>query len=299
MKRTIIFVIPLLLMATVIMGQEFSVDYVDGYLDVQEGRQWYELYIGDAVDATDTVRLGADSYAELSDGVTTIKLTRAGTYRLGDLSTSARRTQSSGIGGMVLGRVGRLTGQATQQQQTTQGGVRASEAVNQNQPTWAGGESVDDLIKSGLGLLNDGELQDAYWVFQEAYDYALDDDEYAMSLFYYGYGSALIGNTSDAFDLLEEVGPDPDTDYYEDHVIVLGQLLLESFAYEDALDYLALLTEDPGAEEGAKQSALLLAGLAYDGMGNVTLARRYLERSRDVLPGNESAQLADDLLDQL
>jgi tetratricopeptide (TPR) repeat protein len=299
MKRGIFFLIPLLMAAAFVMGQDFTVDYLDGYLDVDDGGSWYELYIGDPVDGSDTVRLGQSSYAELSDGVITIKLTRPGTYRIAELSASARRPESSRIGGLVLGRVGRLTGQATQQEQTTQGGVRASEAVNQNQPTWAGGESVDELIQNGLGLLNQGEFQDAYWVFQEAYDYALDDDEYAKSLFYYGYGAALIGSTSEAFDLLEEVGPNPDTDYFADHVIVLGQLLLESFAYEDAIDYLALLADDPGAEKGAQQSALLLTGLAYDGIGNVTLARRYLERSRDALPESEGAEIAVDLLGQL
>jgi len=231
--------------------------------------------------------------------VITIKLTRPGTYLISQLSTSARRTQSSGVAGLVLGRIGRLTGQQAAQEQTTAGGVRASEAVNQNQPTWAGGESVDELIQNGLGLLNQGEFQDAYWVFQEAYDYALDDDEYARSVFYYGYGAALIGSTGEAFDLLEEVGPNPDTDYFEDHVIVLGQLLLETFAYEDAIEYLALLNEDAGADKGAQQSSLLLTGLAYDGMGNVRLAKQYLERSRDALPESEGAKIAEQLLGQL
>lgn len=297
MKR--IMLIPLLLLATFVMGQEFTVDYVDGYLDVDEGGSWYELYIGDPVTANDVVRLGADSYAELSNGVITIKLTRPGTYDIGELSSSARRTASSGVGGLILGRVGRLTGQQEEQAQTTAGGVRASEAVKQNQPTWAGGESVDELIENGLGLLNQGEFQDAYWVFQEAYDYALDDDEYAKSLFYYGYGAALIGSTGEAFELLEEVGPEADTDYFEDHVIVLGQLLIESFAYQDAIEYLALLTEDAGAEKGAQQSALLLAGLAYNGLGDVQLAKRYLERSRDALPDSEGAKIAEQLLGQL
>ena len=299
MKRSILFVIPLLLVATVVMGQEFIVDYVDGYLDVDDSGNWYELYIGDPVGVSDTVRLGQNSYAELSDGIITIKLTRPGTYAISELSASARRTESSGIGGLVLGRIGRLTGQQDQQEQTVAGGARASEAVNQNQPTWAGGESVDELIQNGLGLLNQGEFQDAYWVFQEAYDYALDDDEYAKSLFYYGYGAALIGSPGEAFELLEEVGPDPDTDYFADHVIVLGQLLIETFAYNDAIEYLALLTEDAGAEKDAQQSALLLAGLAYDGLGDVRLARQYLERSRDAVPESESAKIAEQLLGQL
>ena len=59
------------------------------------------------------------------------------------------------------------------------------------------------------------------------------------------------------------------------------------------------LTEDNSADSGARQSALLLSGLAYDGMGNVNLARRYLQQSRDVLPGSEGAKVAGELLEQL
>lgn len=301
MKRSILFIVPLLLVSAMVVGQEFTVDYVEGYLDIQENGSWYELYIGDPVGSGDTVRLDSGSYAEISDGAITIKLTRPGVYNISELAASARTTQRSGVGSLVLGRVGRLTGQETQRTQTTAGGVRASEAVNQNQPTWAGGESVDELIEEGLGLLNEGDFQDAYWVFQEAYDYALDDAEYAKSLFYYGYGAALIGNTSEAFELLEEIGPDPDTEFFEDHVIVLGQLLIETFAYEDAIDYLAMVTDEDDAdvEAEAQQSALLLQGLAYDGMGNERLARTYLQRSRDLLPGTEGASIAEELLNQL
>ncbi len=299
MTRRSLFVLALLAVTTLLFGQEFVVEYIDGYLDVDDGGSWYELYIGDVVSQLDTLRLDEGSYAELSSGSMTIRLTRPGTYFVGDLVSTARRTASSGVGGLVLGRVGRLTGQQEEQEQTAAGGVRASEAVNQNQPTWAGGESVDELIDQGLALLQQGEYQDAYWLFQEAYDYALDDTEYAKSLFYYGYGAALIGNTEEAFDLLEEIGPDPDTDYYADHVIVLGQLLIETFAFEDAVSYLEPLAEDNRAEPDARQSALLLTGLAYDSMGDRRLARTYLERSRDVLPNSPGAEIAENLLKDL
>lgn len=299
MTRRSLLVVMLLMVTTLLFGQDFVVKYVDGYLDIADGGKWYELYIGDAVRESDTLRLDEGSYAELSNGSLTIKLTRPGTYYVGDLVSTARRTASSGVGGLVLGRVGRLTGQQAQQAQTAAGGARASEAVNQNQPTWAGGESVDELIQQGLGMLQQGGFQDAYWVFQEAYDYALDDTEYAKSLFYYGYGAALIGNTEEAFDLLQELGPNPETDYYADHVIVLGQLLLETFAFEDAVKSLEPLVADARAEAGARQSAMLLTGLAYDAMGDRTQARTYLQRSRDLLPDSPGAGIANQLLNDL
>jgi tetratricopeptide (TPR) repeat protein len=299
MVRKVLPIVVFLCLTTLLAAQQFTVDYVDGYLDVDDRGSWYELYIGDPVSASDTVRLGDNSYAELSDGSITIKLTRPGVYRMSELTVSARRTESSGVGGLILNRVGRLTGQQDEQDQAFAGGVRASEAVNQNQPTWAGGESVDELIEEGLGLLGTGELEEAYWVFQEAYDYALDDDEFAKSAFYFGYGAALIGKTTEAFDLLEDVGPDPDTEFFADHVLVLGELLVQTFAYEDALGYLSLLTDSEESQPEDLQSAYLLAGLAYDGLGDVRMARSSLRQSRDVLPDSEGADIAAELLEQL
>jgi tetratricopeptide (TPR) repeat protein len=288
----------MLAVTTLLFGQDFVVEYLDGYLDLDEGGSWYELYIGDTVSADDTVRLD-DGYAELSDGTLTIRLTRPGTYYVGNLVSSARRTNNSGVGGLVINRIGRLTGQQEEPQQTAAGGARASEAVNQNQPTWAGGESVDELINQGVALLQEGEYQDAYWRFLEANEYAFDDTEIARSLFYYGYSAALIGKTPEAFKLLYEVGPDPETDYYEDHVIVLGQLLIETFAFEDAIDQLEPLVESGAAEAGARQSAMLLTGLAYEGLGDVRMARTFLRRSRDLVPDSPGAEIAQELLDEL
>jgi tetratricopeptide (TPR) repeat protein len=299
MKR-ILFILTIAIAGSVVLvAQQVVVGYVDGILEVREGAGWLDLYIGDAVDESDQIRLRADSYAELTTGATTVKLSRAGTFRVSDLIEGAGRTQSAGISGLVLNRIGRITGRDEQQSQTVAGGARASEAVNQTAPTWAGGESVDELVEEGVGLLNDGAYEDAYYVFQEAYDYAITDAEYARALFYYGYASTLVGRTGEAFDLLEEIGPDAGTDYFASHVLALGQLLVESFAYQEAVDYLTLLAQAEGQEPEDLQSAQLLLGIAYDGLGMAEQARTYLGEARRTVPGTPAADAAERLLADL
>lgn len=274
--------------------------YVDGVLEVRDGNSWVDLFIGDGLEPSDQIRLEADSYAELTTGQTTVKLSRNGTYEVSDLIEGTGRTESAGIAGLVLNRIGRLTGREDEQQeQTAAGGARASEAVNQNAPTWAGGESVDELIEEGVTLLNEGAHQDAYYVFQEAYDYAITDAEYAKALFYYGYASTLVGKSAQAFDLLEEIEPDPQTDYFASHVLALGQLLVESFAYQEAIDYLEMLEDAEQQESEDVQSAQLLMGIAYDGLGMAEEARSYLRRARATAPGTAAADAADRLLADL
>ena len=300
MKRIFILVTIALLVSTGLVAQEIVVGYVDGVLEVRDGNSWVDLFIGDGLEPSDQIRLEADSYAELTTGQTTVKLSRNGTYEVSDLIEGTGRTESAGIAGLVLNRIGRLTGrEEEQQEQTAAGGARASEAVNQNAPTWAGGESVDELIEEGVTLLNEGAHQDAYYVFQEAYDYAITDAEYAKALFYYGYASTLVGKSAQAFDLLEEIEPDPQTDYFASHVLALGQLLVESFAYQEAIGYLEMLEDAEEQESEDVQSAQLLMGIAYDGLGMAEEARSYLRRARATAPGTPGAEAADRLLADL
>ena len=300
MKRIFILVTIALLVSTGLVAQEIVVGYVDGVLEVRDGDSWVDLFIGDGLDPSDQIRLEADSYAELTTGQTTVKLSRNGTYEVSDLIEGTGRTESAGIAGLVLNRIGRLTGRDEEQQaETAAGGARASEAVNQTAPTWAGGESVDELIEEGVTLLNEGAHQDAYYVFQEAYDYAITDAEYAKALFYYGYASTLVGKSAQAFDLLEEIEPDPQTDYFASHVLALGQLLVESFAYQEAIDYLEMLEDADEQESEDVQSAQLLMGIAYDGLGMAEEARSYLRRARATAPGTPGAEAADRLLADL
>lgn len=300
MKRLIPLVTIALLVSVGLVAQEIVVGYVDGVLEVRDENSWVDLFIGDGLDPSDQIRLNTGSYAELTTGETTVKLSRGGSYEVSDLIEGTGRTESAGIAGLVLNRIGRLTGREDEQrEQTAAGGARASEAVSQQGPTWAGGESVDELIEEGVGLLNEGAYEDAYYVFQEAYDYAITDTEYAKAVFYYGYASTLVGKSAQAFDLLEEIEPDSQTDFFASHVLALGQLLVESFAYEEAIDYLGLLDDADGQAPEDVQSAQLLMGIAYDGLGMADESRAYLRRARRTVPGTPAADAADRLLADL
>ena len=299
MKRAVQFFLAVLCISAPLAAGEFVVAYVDGVLEVRDGDRWTEVFIGDAVKATDQIRLGPDSYAELAAGRTTVRLSRAGVYDAATFVDGAARTETVAAGRMVLNRVGRLTGRDDAPQQTAAGGVRAAEVVAQASPDWAGGETVDELILHGVELLADGAFEDAYRILQEAWEYAVTDDEYARALFYYGYAASLAGRILQAFDLLEEIGPLPETPYYAAHVLALGQMLVESYAYEEAIGRLEVLDRAAGESDADRQSARLLLGIAYHGLGDQEQARSYLDRARTTVPGTPEADAAERLLKDL
>ncbi len=280
-----------------LFGQDVVVEYVDGYLDVQEDGEWYPLYIGDRVEQDATVRLEDGSYAELVFNSVTVRLRRGGQYRVASLFESAGRVEQAGIGAMIASRVASMTTEQDDSQ-TAVGGVRASEAVQEPEISWAGGESVDDLIAEGILLIEDGAYQDAYWAFADAYDYALTDQEYERSAFFLGYAAMLVGETGEALGLLEDVGPNPETDYYEQHALSLAQLLIQEFAYDDALDVLNDL-EDNTPEEQTALTAGLLRGIAHAGMGDVAGARRILRQVVNTGAGSPAAEAAQNILADL
>jgi tetratricopeptide (TPR) repeat protein len=292
MKRLLTIAAALLLLAAFGASAQVTVEYIEGAVDIQDGSDWYELFIGDSLTNTDSIRLGTGAYCELSDGSRVIRLTRAGTYEIADLVESASRTERVGLGGLVLNRIGQLTGRDEDEQSTSAGGVRASEAVNQNQIEWAGGESVQDMILAGIAMLSNSDFEGAYLAFEEAYDYAFSDIEMSESAFYLGYAAFLVGNPLRATELLEEYEPDPDTEYYAMHVLALGQILLESFAFEDAIDYLISFAASLEQDPYDRQSAQLIIGLAYQGLQMNAEARRFLRRAQSTVPGTPAAMAA-------
>jgi len=63
-----------------VVALDLDVEYVDGYLDVRDGEEWFELFVGDTVSDSDTIRLDEDSIAELSTRGTKLTVTKPGIY---------------------------------------------------------------------------------------------------------------------------------------------------------------------------------------------------------------------------
>lgn len=291
MKKRILFALALLLVwvgnAT---AQDVLVEYVEGSVELRGSMGWTEIYIGEMVPADSTVRLPSGGLLELRSGGSTFLISRAGTYGLSSIIESNERSTSSGIGSVARRGLRRLVTD-DRPRGTAVAGVRADEAVDRSEVTWAGGEGVGELIEEGLTLVDEEAFEDAYYTFYDAWEYAGTED-LPRAQFYLGYSAYLIGNRAEALGYLEDPAPDRGTEYYDDHLLTLAQLQVESFDFVGARELLESYLTQGKPQGGDLQTAYLLQGLAYEGEGELDEARVYFEQAQEVDPDSEFGALA-------
>ncbi len=293
--KKICFLAFVLVVASVapILGIDISVDYVDGYLDIQEDGEWYELYMGDVISDGDTIRLDENSIAELSLPGNKLTLTRPGVYVVADLLEASGEQRSIGIASVIGSKIRTLV-KEPEQNQTAVMGVRGSKSENELE--WMSGDT-SELLETGIEYLADGEYAEAAGVFEEAYDFA-DPTEESEVLFYLSYTNLLMGQTRLAVQALEYAEPDPSQEFFEDLVLLKGQLLTETFAHEEAIEWLDEYSSDIKTS-GALQMSLLLSGVNYRGLGNTSMARQSLEEALAIDSSSDAGQAAENLLKNL
>lgn len=279
----------------VVGAQSLTANYVQGPVSIQSGASWADLFIGDTVAANAVIRLGDNAYAEISNGSVTIKLTKAGTYAMKDLFARSQAVQTAGLNNLLASRIASLGKSQETTSQTTIGGVRASEAPSGPQTQWAGGGDATSLIQEGLTQLTAGNYNEAYYNFSDAYD-AADNDLAPEARFYMGYAAYLKGDVPNALKYLTTFKPKPNDSYYASQELTLAQIQVETFDYQDALTVLDGFLKNGNPTGDNLQTAYLLQGLAYQGMGNATQARTALQTARDQNPASAVGQSAAKVL---
>jgi tetratricopeptide (TPR) repeat protein len=301
MKKQITLPVFLILFALLpSVAQNVTIDYIDGFLDVMERGSWVEAYIGDTLSASDSVRLDEDSYAELSGRNLNLTLTSPGIYRISELISAAGEGNSLGVGNLVAGKLSLMLQGGSSQVQSAVGGVRASEAVAAPKLDWMGSDTAE-LIKEAQDALRENRFDSAQALLEEAYDLALDDQEESEALFYLGWTLYQKGETAEALKRLTTVQPDSYSSTYHSHFLITGNILVSTFAYDEAIawfnDY------DPSAaafqDTEAEQAIYLLYGMAFKQKGQSTQAREVLQKSLDLNPSGDTAAAARTLLDEL
>lgn len=287
----------LLFLAAAIVSPLFSTDvtveYLDGFLDIKDGGEWFGLFIGETITDADTIRLDENSVAELSVSGNKLTLTKPGTYVVADLLKASVESRSVGIASVIGAKI-RTIVQEPKQAQTAVMGVRG--AKSDDELEWMSGDTAE-LLETGKKHLAEGEFADAVEIFEEAYDFA-DPSEETEVLFYLGFTNALMGQLRLAVEALEFVEPDPTTVFFVDLVLLKGQLLAETFAYDEAISWLEMHSSDID-DMAATQMSHLLIGVSYKGLGNGAKARQALNEALAIDSSSDAGVAAQSLLSDL
>lgn len=273
---------------------DLSIEYLDGYLDIQEGGEWYELAIGETITDSDTVRLDENSVAELSGRGTKLTLTKPGVYVIADLIKASGETRSLGIAGVIGSKI-RTIVEEPKQSQTAVMGVRG--AKSEDELEWMSGDTAE-LLKSGKDYLAEGKFEDAAEVFEEAYDFA-DESEEDEVLFYLGFANALMGELRLAIGSIDDIDPDPSMEFFADLILLKGQLLTETFAYQEAVEWLGEYSDGLANDKSAAQMGYLLQGISHKGLGNSGNAKLILQKAVELDAASDAGKAAASLLQEL
>ena len=291
------FFVCFLFLSHTAFAEDFFVAYAEGEITVREGNSWGEVHIGDTLTLEDTIRLGKASVAELSSSRDLITLTREGTYSLEKMVKEADQRKKVRFGALLTGKLETALKGTKHKEQSAVGGVRGSEAVEDEGMSWMTSDTTA-LIGTGKEELAKGDVDAALSLFQEAYDYALDDQEMGMAAFYLAGCYDLKGEKDKALSLLEDVKLKPDSALYTDFHVLKGKLLVETFAYAEAETFLARF-QFSQADEEASQLLYLLLGLSCLGQEKNSPARDYFTKAKNIDPSSDTGKAAAELMQSL
>ena len=274
---------------------DLTIEYLEGYLDEKDGDEWLELFIGDEIPDSATIKLYEDSIAELTAPGIKLTLTKEGIYEVENLVKASSSRGSSGLASLIGNKVASILEEPKQSQTVTMG-VRGDEQSG-DEIQWMSDES-SELLKTGKTRLKDGEIEDALDLFEEAYDFG-DETTESEILFYLAYTYSIIGDIVGAYESLEDIEVDFEAEYYPNLVIFKGQLLIETFAYTEAAEWLSENIDNLADYPESKQTALLLEGISHIELGDKEKARSALSSSAAIDAESDAGMVAADLINQL
>lgn len=278
-----------------IAAQDLVVAYLDGKAEIQVGSSWTSIRIGDSVPVSTSLRLGESSFVELAFPAAAVKLSKPGTYLLADLIKDAQSVKQANVASLVAGRITKLTQKVAGDRSATVGGVRASQAAEQQKVQWAGEGDVEALLEDGLAALSEGRPAEALENFDEARDWA-EAGQLAKVNFYRGYALSQQGETTAALKTFQSVKAKPEEEYFGSYVLAYAGLLIETLAPSDALN---LLDQYKGSDKDMLQATFYLKGVAHKQLGNLAEAKKAFVQTRDLNPQSDTAGAATQQLAQL
>ena len=289
MKRNIFMVILLFVIIMWASAKDFTLVYAEGDVFQDDGGTWYEMYIGDSIDSSSTIKIDPESMVEIDTGGDTLLLKKPGTYKIGDL-LSQRTAVSAWDNNPVFKKF--LSGDNKRSGvQTAVMGVRGA-AVETDDVEWLSEDSM--VVDEAKDMIGKGDFNGAIDLLNDEIEVAFDE-ELSEYNYYLGYSYYMIGASGQALSHLDKVESDYDTEYYPDFVVLKGSLLLASLSYNDALDLFNEYLRNDDFSDTA-QAVSYLSATALKGLGKDSEAVKKLKITVKMNPGSDIGKSADALL---
>jgi tetratricopeptide (TPR) repeat protein len=275
------------LLVTGAFAQAFTVNYLDGTVELQTAKGWSAMSIGDKVPADSTIRISQTGSVELLRAKTKITLLKDGVYSLASLSAAAGGSTAGGVGNTIAQKLQTLV--TEKPKASTAGGVRGAEQGTSS-VTWV--DENDEARTKVQALLDKSRYAEAVTVLNDAIKESGSDSDTAEFTYLLGVAYDGAGQTAKAYRALARISPQTDTAWYARYVILKAKLLVDAQSYRDALSVLTpFISTYPTGE--ATQVAYLLSALSQKGLGDKSAARSALDAGFQMDPNSDTAKLID------
>jgi tetratricopeptide (TPR) repeat protein len=291
-----VFVVVLSVLALPLSAQNLRVEYTEGLVEFATASGWKELAPGDTLPPSARIRLDRDSFAELSQGATKFSISQPGSYLARDLLAASKKVASWKLGSVVGGKIkGAVAGGP--KGDTAVMGVRGAKQGEPDKIEWIEAGGAEEAVAQGKALMDSGRYEEAQKTFKKALEEAYAGEEGTL-LYYLAQAYSLQGQAALALRTLDRVDIRPQESQYADMVLLKGQLLLESLAFNDALEMFDRQLElNPDGDFA--QALLILSSYSYRGLGRTGEAREVLEKARQMNESSELGKEASQLLQEL
>lgn len=292
MKKNLVIIMLMIGMVFSLAAEDLMLVYTEGDVFLNENGAWYEVFIGDMIDSSSTLKIGPNSLVEIDADGNTLLLNKSGIYKLEELISQTTKVSAWG-NNPVFKKF--LSGDNSRSNvQTAVMGVRGA-ATETDDVEWLSEDSM--IIDEAIMMIGDGDFNGVIDFLGEEINYAFDEELSGYN-YYIGYSYYMLGSSGRALSHLDKVESDYDTEYYPDFVVLKGSLLLESLAYKDALDlFYEFLRNDDFS--GTAQAVNYLAATALKGLGRDKDAAKKLEITVKMNPSSEIGRSANALLKDL
>jgi len=282
------YLIAFVFTANQLPAQTTEVVFLEGTAEEKTATGWHRLETGDFL-AIDTVfRVGANTILELTGDLHSLTISSSGIFSLKEiLKDHGVRSSDKRLGRFLSNALKAILAGKMKEPEVVVFGARAQEAKDA-ELTWLDVE--EENLRKGRTLLRAEKYEQALHHFQKANAEAFGDeaDHYQ---FFVCYCYALMGKKALALQTLNAMMPDKSVSFYDDWILVRGQLFYESMAYRRSLDlfeqYIALY---PAGSK--RQSAHLFSGLCHRELGDKKAACSEFEKAYQADPDSEMGEMA-------
>jgi tetratricopeptide (TPR) repeat protein len=270
-----------------LIGSELSVEFLEGYLDYNEGKDtWISAEIGDIIPSGSRIKLSGQGYAELEVGPRKVTLTHDGVYDSSELISE--EPEKFNFRQIIGSKFSSLLRHNEGDSGMTVVAVRGAEAESSGFMSWED-DNADFLIDGKL-LFEQGDLQGAMALFDEGtvWETGAVRRECAFRL---AVCQQIIGNPRATRKTLATISPESDDPYLGEYTVTMATLFIESRDFADADEVLGFYL-DANPRGDAAQAAWLLSAFSLEAQGDEAGQRESLRKAVDLGPNTEIGRAA-------